>query len=79
MDQPIDMVYTLFKMFANFIEKEKPLVNIDWKSNNTSIDNAVEIRDLYRWWKVDRQREVDRCDALLHEWAKEVGGIASSQ
>ena len=65
-DTRSQILYTNFDLLVYFIEKEKPFVYINWNTDEEHIFAELELKDLYRWWKVVRAREWEALDAI--EW-----------
>jgi hypothetical protein len=45
------LVHANFSLLCEYVEKEKPFEHINWDSDDTHRQVAVEIKDLYKWWK----------------------------
>ena len=56
-DRDHAMLMACFTLLRSYVEKEYPFCRIDWNSDDRHKQAAMEIRALYRWWTVDRQRE----------------------
>lgn len=67
MDRCEGIVFANFAILVDFVEKEKPFVHVDWTSDDDHINAAKEIRDLYRWWKVERKRDHDLYEEHLEK------------
>jgi hypothetical protein len=61
------MMYACFKLFVDYVEKQRPFDIIDFETEE--INNALgkEILDLYGWWTITRPKERWDLDAA---WSK---------
>jgi hypothetical protein len=57
MDRCEMIIYANFRILKDFVEREMDVVNWEWNDVHSNI--AKELRDLYQWWTVDRQKEAD--------------------
>lgn len=48
------MLHACFLLLKDYVELEKPFENVDWEENDYHSNAAKEIRELYRWWTVER-------------------------
>lgn len=45
------MLHACFQLLVEYVEKEKPFDIIEWDADEESRHVALEIKDLYFWWK----------------------------
>jgi hypothetical protein len=61
------MLHGCFQLLVDYVEKEKPFENTDWKWSQEVVDVAKEIRALYQWWKEVRPARKDPLRELKDE------------
>lgn len=65
MDSDTKILYSMFQILVDYIEKEKPGESIDWNSDKEHRKAWLEIQKLYEWWIIDRPKREENCNKLL--------------
>ncbi len=62
------LMYAMFAVLVDFVEKEDPLGTIDWDDDKDSAHARDEFMELYNWWKSGRKTEHDALYATEFTW-----------
>lgn len=58
-DTDTRLLYAMFDLLTEFVEKEKPFEHVDWSHTLQTKAAAEEFMALYKWWKEERPKRHD--------------------
>lgn len=70
-DSDTKMLYALFDILTEFMEKERPGEVVDWAAQEDTKTAWAEIQALYKWWKGDRPARKDPLNDIKYPGREE--------